>query len=118
MQINSIDDEWSAFLKGEPILRSESTSGSKNLSEEPVFIESKAAPECDDLYISTKTKILFLNRQVDVEPVFWKLPIIQYWEQKEGIIKKQIKIVSKTKDEFEQYQQKLVDLDYFTENIL
>lgn len=123
MQLNSIDDEWSAFLKGEPVVsnnNNNTNSSTENnvVSGEPELIELKPAPECDELYISTKTKILFLNRPVDVEDVFWKLPIIQYWEQKEGIIKKQIKIVSKTKEEYETYQQKLTTLDYYTENVL
>jgi hypothetical protein len=76
------------------------------------------APECDDLYISTKTKVLFLNQKVEINEVFWKIPIIQYWEAKPGIIKKQMKVVSKTPEEYEQYKERLAHIPYYVEHII
>jgi hypothetical protein len=32
-------------------------------------------PVCDDLYISTKTKVLFLNQEIDINDVFWNIPV-------------------------------------------
>lgn len=43
-----------------------------------------------ELYISTQTKIAFLNKQINIYDVFWKIPLIKYDENKYGIIKKQI----------------------------
>ncbi len=71
-----------------------------------------------ELIISTKTKVLFLNKSIDIFSIFWKIPIVDYWKPEKGVIKKQIKIVSKTKKELEEYQAKLVDLNYYQENII
>ena len=55
-----------------------------------------------DLFISTKTKVLFLNKPVDIHNIFWRIRIIEYWQPLKGVIKKQIKVVSKTKEELEE----------------
>ena len=44
-------------------------------------------PECDPIKISTKTKIIYLNVEIDLKKMFWALPMIDYQEGKEGIIK-------------------------------
>jgi hypothetical protein len=71
-----------------------------------------------DLIISTKTKVLFLNKPIDIHNIFWKIPIIYYWKPEQGVIKKQIKVVSKTKEELEIYKEKLKNIDYYQENII
>lgn len=76
------------------------------------------APECEDLYISTKTKVLFLNTPIDIYDIFWKIPVIEYWKTEEGVVKKQMKIVSKTPEEYQEYKNKLEGLGYYTENII
>ena len=53
-----------------------------------------------ELLISTKTKVLFLNHIVDIHNLFWKIPVIDYWNPVIGVLKKQIKVVSKTPEEF------------------
>lgn len=75
-------------------------------------------PICEDLYISTKTKVLFLNQPVDIHGIFWKIPINEYWRPMDGVVKKQMKIVSKTPEEYEEYRQKLADVPYYVENII
>jgi hypothetical protein len=75
-------------------------------------------PKCDELYISTKTKVLFLNQEVDIHKVFWEIPIIEYWKPMIGVIKKQMKIVSKTEEEYEEYKKHLENVDYYSENII
>lgn len=79
---------------------------------------SETAPKCEDLYISTKTKVLFLNREIDIHRIFWEIPIIEYWRPTEGVIKKQMKIVSKTPEEYEEYRAKLAGAYYYTENVI
>jgi len=109
MEFN-IDDEWENFIHNrEEIIN----------KLEPDAVANKIdAPECDDLYISTKTKVLFLNQKIDIHNVFWKIPVLPYWEAKTGVVKKQMKIVSKTPEEFEQYKAKLETIPYYTENII
>ena len=75
-------------------------------------------PICEDLYISTKTKVLFLNQEIDIQNIFWKIPIVEYWKPIQGVVKKQMKIVSKTAEEYEEYKKKLHNIGYYTENII
>jgi hypothetical protein len=51
-------------------------------------------PEPTDLYISTKTKIASLDTAVELNDMFWFVPVIPYSRREEGIISKQIKISS------------------------
>jgi hypothetical protein len=83
---------------------------------EPVKMTQAVTPF--ELIISTKTKVLFLNKPVDIFTIFWKIPIIEYWKPERGVIKKQIKIVSKTREELEDYRSKLVNLNYYQEHII
>jgi hypothetical protein len=43
------------------------------------------------IYISTKTKIAYLNQPVNIYDIFWKIPVQHYYQRSEGVIKKQIK---------------------------
>jgi len=118
----SIDDEWMSF-----ITQSSDHSGS---SSKPTSTKTNATdscldetslgdvPECEDLYISTKTKVLFLNQEIDIQNIFWTIPVIEYWQPKNGVVKKQMKIVSKTVEEFNEYKAKLEGIKYYTENII
>ena len=76
------------------------------------------APKCDELYISTKTKVLFLNQPIDIQSVFWNIPIIEYWRPIMGVVKKQMKFVAKTEEEYNEYRKKLEGINYYTENII
>ena len=91
--MEDIDDEWSRYLNDENI----DFSTTNNLDNEN-DIDSEEAPECEELYISTMTKVLFLNTPIDINNIFWKLPVINYSKPMSGIVKKQMKIVSKTEE--------------------
>jgi hypothetical protein len=71
-----------------------------------------------DLLISTKTKVLFLNSAIDINNIFWKIPIVEYHIPEDGVIKKQMKIVSKTPEEFDEYKLKLENIGFYTENVI
>lgn len=73
---------------------------------------------CDELSISTKTKVLYLNTTVDIHNIFWKIPIIDNWRPIEGIVKKQIKIVSHNQAEVEAYKEKLNSISFYREDII
>jgi hypothetical protein len=49
------------------------------------------APASTPIYISTKTKIAYLNKPVDIYKLFWDVPVQHYYKRCEGVIKKQIK---------------------------
>jgi hypothetical protein len=61
--------------------------------------ENKQIPVCSPIYISTKTKISYLNTEIDIKRVFWDIPVMPYSSQTKGIVKKQIKFSSITKEE-------------------
>jgi hypothetical protein len=107
---DALDNEWDDFINNRESV--------ENGILAPEFDSGGVAPLCDDLYISTKTKVLFLNQKIDIHNVFWEIPIIQYWEAKSGVIKKQMKVVSKTPEEYEEYKQRLTNIPYYTENII
>lgn len=119
----SIDDEWKSYLKTialqeSGIFETIHDKPTEDFNDECNDDDFNEVPVCEDLYISTKTKVLFLNQEIDTHDVFWKLPVTEYWKQKECIIKKQMKIVSKSKEEFEEYQEKLKDVPYYIENVI
>lgn len=109
-----IDDEWDTYLKGDELTFEEE----KEEQEEGNNRNDTEAPECEDLYISTTTKVLYLNSVIDIYNIFWDLPVIEYFKPEDGIVKKQMKIVSKTPEEYEVYRQKLENLNYYKENII
>ena len=57
-------------------------------------------PNCSPIYISTTTKIAYLTGPIDIKTVFWEIPIIKYTDEREGVIKKQIKFSSTDRDEY------------------
>jgi TATA-box binding protein (TBP) (component of TFIID and TFIIIB) len=75
-------------------------------------------PVATNIYVSTKTKISYLNQEVDLKQTFWKIPVISYFEPKTGVIKKQIKINSSTQEELDDVQKKLQKEKYFEEHVI
>jgi len=131
--MSCIDDEWASFLTTQSsgqrfgnvsnVSTTKSTDTLPNRSitlkiKTPIVVSQKVQPVCEELYISTKTKVLFLNQPIDIHTVFWKIPINEYWQPMDGVVKKQMKIVSKTKEEYEEYRTKLETVPYYTENII
>jgi len=142
--MNSIDDEWMQFLNKElidPLSKmcvskppsslcrdslcdkipgSTATSHIETSLDKPDVggVGSGVSGISDELYISTKTKVLFLNKPIDIHHIFWQIPVIQYGEPRDGVVKKQMKIVCKTREEYEEYRKKLEGVEYYTENVI
>jgi hypothetical protein len=75
-----------------------------NIEEEK---KNEKTPKCSDIYISTKTKIAYLNSPIELINIFWNIPVVDYEIPKEGVIKKQIKISSLNKEEVEKLEEKI-----------
>jgi hypothetical protein len=141
----SIDEEWSNYISCQNTASYESTTNINNKKNTPKMVLKERAtplipieildqnspnpikemedadvnvPKCSDLYISTKTKVVFLNKEIDINNIFWKIPVIEYWKPIQGIVKKQMKIISKTVEEYNEYKKKLENIYYYTENII
>jgi TATA-box binding protein (TBP) (component of TFIID and TFIIIB) len=125
----NIDDEWDNFMsscncddeddenidKLTEYLKQESDD---YLSANVVNDIITDAPKSTDIYISTKTKIAYLNTQIDIVKVFWDIPVISYYKPSNGVIKKQIKLNSTCQSEVDLIHDKLKNEQYFEENIL
>lgn len=129
----SIDNEWMTFLESSSSGGNfVAGNGSRSKIDTKCFQESTSIPrdehnniskcplimEENELYISTKTKVIYLNTPIDIYDIFWKMPVVEYWKPEEGIVKKQIKIVSKSKEDYEEYKKKLEGIYYYNEHII
>jgi TATA-box binding protein (TBP) (component of TFIID and TFIIIB) len=74
-------------------------------------------PEPTPIYISTKSKISYLNIPINLD-IFWNIPITSYCVASEGCIKKQTKITSLSKDEFDEVQNKLSREIYVEQHVV
>lgn len=75
-------------------------------------------PTCSNIYISTKTKIAYLNTTINLAEIFWGIPLVNYYLPKIGVVKKQMKFNSTTQTEVDFIQEKIKDEVYFEENII
>ena len=99
---SNIDEAWENFCDEESlssvnVFKEIKKNNSNN--EQIKSIKDESIYKCSHLNISTKTKISYLNTPIDLINVFWKIPLIQYYEPKTGIIKKQMKFNSTTPEE-------------------
>jgi len=115
---SDIDNEMSkTVVKTDNIPPTSSSSSSSTIVKSVVNTIQRM--ECEELYISTQTKIFFLNKSnLDILNIFWNVKVIPYTERKNGVIKKQIRIISKDKPEFEEYLKKRDAEIYYTEKIM
>jgi TATA-box binding protein (TBP) (component of TFIID and TFIIIB) len=86
----SADQEWEYFEKSYTLQESKS-----NI----IVCTKNFIPKVSTLYISTQTKIGRLNQTIDLNEVFWKIPVIDYQTASGGVIKKQMKINCNTYEE-------------------
>lgn len=104
-----INSAWGDFCEGEDVNLSHNTYN-KTIEEE--------APKSSDIYISTKTKISYLNQEINLSEVFWKLPVIDYHCQETGIVKKQMKFNSTNEAELNNILEKIPENTYTEQNII
>jgi len=83
---------------------SNSINNHNNLSKHDIF---------SNIYISTKTKIGYLDQEINIYDVFWKIHLLNYHELKEGFVKKQIKMSFYNKEEVEECNNKLKNYSYY-----
>jgi len=110
--ILDIDEAWGNFCDGDYKTNKVT---SNNIDYIPVPSDS---PKCSTLYISTKTKISYLSHNIDLKETFWKIPIIPYYMPRCGIIKKQMKFNSLSKEELDDVQSNIDSSVYTDEYII
>jgi hypothetical protein len=110
----SIDDEWASFISSE--YNEDISSDDEALLDFTPTNEN--VPKPSRLYISTKTKISYLNMAINLKDVFWKIPVIPYAKPCDGVVKKQMKFNSVTSEELADIKDKLKDVDFYDEHVL
>jgi len=128
MNIN-IDEEWEKFLSSndndnDNDILSDDEEINKLIYDNKIISANMSidleteTPKASNIYISTKTKIAYLNIPISLKEVFWKIPVIPYSKPCNGVIKKQIKFNSSTIEEFLIIQEKLKNEIYYEEHII
>jgi TATA-box binding protein (TBP) (component of TFIID and TFIIIB) len=95
-----IDDDWENFLH-QDINEYSCDDGSNKEQQvnELLVLKREKDIKSTPIYISTTTKIAYLNTSIDIYNLFWDVPIINYDNHENGIIKKQIKLTTYNKDD-------------------
>jgi hypothetical protein len=134
--MDNIDDEWESFLSSQNVTDVEIDTYHQDsipncfgyhLTKEKEICEpiepdkivyDGEIPIASDIYISTKSKIAYLNQPIDLNRIFWGIHIIPYCIPNEGIIKKQMKFNSMTEEELNIIKENLKKEVYFDEQII
>lgn len=103
-----LEEEWEKFLLNDNI----------NITNNSSIDNKKEIPKSSELYISTKTKISYLSIPINLDEIFWKIPLTDYNIPKVGIIKKQMKFNFTNKEDIDIVEKKLEKLKYVEQNII
>jgi hypothetical protein len=95
----------------------DSTTKIPHLPNNHLFCDSEEAPKATDIYISTKTKIAYLNQPINLS-IFWNIPVISYANPMNGVIKKQIKINCMNMEELEVVHERLKQEKHYEDQII
>jgi TATA-box binding protein (TBP) (component of TFIID and TFIIIB) len=127
---NNLNDEWEAFMTStndseDNVLDAKSSKNEFDSTNIEMYINTQhmnlfkdvIPPEPTPIYISTKSKISYLNIPINLD-IFWNIPITSYCVASEGCIKKQTKITSLSKDEFDEVQNKLSREIYVEQHVV
>jgi len=124
----NIDEEWENFISSgcdddissdDEDINEILKSGGEDFVSANLQIDLNAeSPKATDIYISTKTKIAYLNQTIDLKDIFWKIPVISYAKPCNGVVKKQMKFNSLAVEELQFIQEKLKSETYFEEHVI
>lgn len=110
--MENLDNEWEHFMSTNYDL-DKLIESSINIKQQQTNI-----PKSSDIYISTKTKIAYLNQEIDINKVFWRIPIMEYYKTNDGVIKKVMKITTLSKDEKEEIDNKLKNIHNYKSHLI
>ena len=140
--MEDLDTAWEQFCDGTsgitsncPVLNSSITSekdghneiregGQEDVGTDSIYVSTKSkshsgpVPVSSDIYISTKTKISYLNQEISLTSVFWNIPVMPYHKPTEGVVKKQMKFNSTSSKDLEDMQKLLVGQPNVDEHII
>ena len=120
---NFVDDEWEKFISPD---YNDASSGDDeedftNTRQNSVDFDMNVglvSPKANNIYISTKSKIAYLNTEIDLKTVFWKVPVIPYATPTNGVIKKQIKFNSTNQEELDVINNNLKHVNHYEDQVM
>jgi hypothetical protein len=125
--INKIDNEWQNFISAK--YNNDDDASSEGHDQEEEVDESilsadiakslqQEAPEATEIYISTRSKIAYLNQPIDLKTLFWGIQVMPYSTPTNGVIKKQMKFNSLTQEELDEVQENLKNETHYDQQII
>jgi len=124
----TVDDEWTSYLLSMKQSTNLSLNNISRLLNQDIELAAKKTNDaisippppaiCNELNISTQTKVLFLNKTLDIEDIYWKIPILDYWRPECGVLKKTVKIVSLSKEAVIALENRLREIPCYKEDII
>lgn len=115
---NSLNNEWESFMTPNYKDDFEDVEVESDDNDNDTMDYLTVIPKATDIYISTKTKIAYLNKAIDLKEVFWKIPVIPYASPKQGVIKKQMKFNSLVPEELDDVKENLKDETCYDEYVI
>jgi TATA-box binding protein (TBP) (component of TFIID and TFIIIB) len=125
--LNKVDDEWQNFISAKYEDDDDDVSAGE-LAEEDVDESILSAdiakglqleaPKATEIYISTKSKIAYLNQAIDLKTLFWGIKVIPYSTPRNGVIKKQMKFNSLTQEEHDEVQENLKNETHYDQQVI
>jgi TATA-box binding protein (TBP) (component of TFIID and TFIIIB) len=122
--INKIDDEWNNFISTKYNDDDESSEELVEKDDDLILSADIAkgfqqeAPKATEIYISTKSKIAYLNQPIDLKTLFWGIKVIPYSAPLNGVIKKQMKFNSLTQEDLDEVQENLKNESHYDQQII
>lgn len=124
-EIDNIDNEWANFISSnyDDVSSDNDEDNFENQDNELIsanlsFDFDSNTPKSSEIYISTKTKIAYLNKTIELKDIFWNIPVIPYAKPCNGVIKKQMKFNSMTLEELKDIQNRLKNEIYYDEHVI
>ena len=114
INMNSVNSDWEMFMNND---WNDMVTNNKNIVDD-VNITEKKIPKCSEIYISTKTKIAYLNVSINLIDLFWKIEISDYSTRNVGVIKKQMKFNSQTLEEVNEINNKLSKYKFYSNHMI
>jgi hypothetical protein len=107
---NICDSDWQTFLMNDDFQ-------CQNLNNVNNENNKNNIPKFSELFVATETKMIDIHTPVDLN-TFWNIPILDYSQQKEGVIKKEIKYVFTNPEDREIIHNKVINCQHYWEEIV
>lgn len=113
--MSDLNDAWEHFCENDAL----QININKECTDKHISSKFKTeVPKSSDIYISTKTKISYLNQPIDLKTVFWEIPIMPYHLNQIGFLKKQMKFNSLCQSELDYLTNKVKNYSFYDEHII